>query len=163
MYRSDNYERLQLAKELEGVHQETLSLPPMPKGSYAEVVKGPARRLEGSQRALEIEDALVDAVLADIEAGGAKDALPLLAFTLERLFLEYGGSGRLALSNYEALGRIKGSIEAAIERAFKVADADPAIPNDRVARGVAPPWSNSLARWPRSRHWHCASSRRAVV
>ena len=72
--RSDNYERLQLAKELEGVHQETLSLPPMPKGSYAEVVKGPARRLEGTNRALEIEDALVDALLADIEAGGAKDA-----------------------------------------------------------------------------------------
>ena len=32
--RSDNYERLQLAKELEGVRQEMLSLPPMPKGSY---------------------------------------------------------------------------------------------------------------------------------
>lgn len=40
----------------------------------------------------------------------------------------------LSRANYEALGRIKGSIEAAIERAFKVADADPAIPNDRVAR-----------------------------
>ena len=44
--RSDTYERLQLAKELEGVRQQTLSLPPMPKGSYAEVIKGPARRLE---------------------------------------------------------------------------------------------------------------------
>ena len=55
--RSDNYERLQLAKELEGVRQQTLSLPPMPKGSYAEVIKGPARRLEGTARALKIEDA----------------------------------------------------------------------------------------------------------
>ena len=44
--RSDNYERLQLAPELEGVRQDTFSLPPMPKGSYAEVIKGPARRLE---------------------------------------------------------------------------------------------------------------------
>jgi formylglycine-generating enzyme required for sulfatase activity len=132
--RSDNYERLQLAKDLEGVHQETLSLPPMPKGSYAEVIKGPARRLQSIRRALEIEDTLVDALLADIEAGGAKDNLPLLAFTLERLFLEYGGRGRLALGDYEALGRIKGSIEAAIERALKAADADPAIPRDRAAR-----------------------------
>src|SRR5439155_8190997 len=43
--RSDNYERLQLANELEGVRQETFSLAPMPKGVYAEVIKGPVRRL----------------------------------------------------------------------------------------------------------------------
>src|SRR5262249_11539835 len=86
--RSDNYERLQLAKELEGLRQQTLSLPPMPRGSYAEVIKAPARRLDGTPRALRVEDALVDALLADIEVGGAKDALPLLAFTLERLYDE---------------------------------------------------------------------------
>ena len=38
--RSDNYERLQSAPEFEGLHQETMSLPPMPKGSYAEVICG---------------------------------------------------------------------------------------------------------------------------
>jgi formylglycine-generating enzyme required for sulfatase activity len=132
--RSDNYERLQLASELEGVRQDTLSLPPMPKGSYAEVVKGPARRLDGTTRALDIEDALVDALLGDIEAGGAKDALPLLAFTLERLYGEYRAGGNLKLAHYDALGRVKGSIEAAVERALKAADADPAIPKDRIAR-----------------------------
>jgi len=42
--RSDNYERLQEAKELEDVRLETFSLPPMPKGSYADVIRGPARR-----------------------------------------------------------------------------------------------------------------------
>jgi formylglycine-generating enzyme required for sulfatase activity len=124
--RSDNYERLQLAPELEGVRQDMLNLPPMPKGSYAEVIKGPARWLEGTERALEIEDALVEALLADIEAGGAKDALPLLAFT--------HAGGTLKLGHYDALGRVKGSIEAAVERALKAADADPAIPRDRVAR-----------------------------
>jgi formylglycine-generating enzyme required for sulfatase activity len=133
--RSDNYERLQLAPELEGLRQETLSLPPMPKGSYSEVIKGPARRFEGSERALKIEDGLIDALLADIElGGGAKDALPLLAFTLERLYDEYHAGGSLKLSHYNELGRIKGSIEAAVERAFKTADSDPAIPKDRVAR-----------------------------
>ena len=106
----------------------------MPKGSYAEVIKGPARRLEGTARPLEVEDALVDTLLADIEAGGAKDALPLLAFTLERLYVEYGGDGDLTLADYRSLGGIKGSIEAAVERAFKAADADPAIPKDRLAR-----------------------------
>ena len=132
--RSDNYERLQLAKELEGLRQETLSLPPMPKGSYAEVIKGPARRLEGTERPLEVEDALVNTLLTDIEAGGAKDALPLLAFTLERLYVEHGGDGDLTVAEYRSLGGITGSIEAAVERALKAADADPAIPKDRAAR-----------------------------
>ena len=132
--RSDNYEALQVAEELDGVRQETFSLPPMPKGAYAEVVKGPVQRLQGTPRALAIEDALIDALLSDIDAGGAKDALPLLAFTLERLYGEYHSGGSLKLSQYDALGRVKGSIEAAVERALKEADADPSIPRDRAAR-----------------------------
>jgi formylglycine-generating enzyme required for sulfatase activity len=132
--RSDNYERLQLAKELEGLRQQALSLPPMPRGSYADVIKGPAQRLEGTSRTLRIDDALVDALLADIEAGGAKDALPLLSFTLERLYGEYGATGHLKLEHYEKLGRIKGSIEAAVDRAFRAADADPKVPKDKQAR-----------------------------
>jgi formylglycine-generating enzyme required for sulfatase activity len=132
--RSDNYERLQLAKELEGVRQQMLSLPPMPKGSYAEVIKGPVRRLEGTAHALEIEDGLVDAMLADIEAGPAKDALPLLAFTLERLYGEYHAGGNFKLSHYNKLGRVRGSIEAAVELALKATDADPAITKDRLAQ-----------------------------
>ena len=134
--RSDKYEELQIAKELDGLRQDTFSLPPMPKGSYAEVIKGPAHRLDGTARSLEIEDSLVNALLTDIEAGGAKDALPLLAFTLERLYGEYHSGGSLKLAHYEALGRVKGSIEAAVERALKAADADPAIPRDRAARLV---------------------------
>jgi hypothetical protein len=132
--RSDHYERLQLARELEGVRQQTLSLPPMPRGSYAEVIKGPAQRLERPPRALKIEDALVEALLTDIEAGGAKDALPLLAFTLERLYGEYGATGHLKLEHYEKLGRIEGSIEAAVEQAFRATDADPKVPKDKQAR-----------------------------
>ena len=66
----------------------------MPKGSYAEVIKGPVVRLMETDRKLEIEESLVNALLTDIDAGSAKDALPLLAFMLERLYLECGGSGR---------------------------------------------------------------------
>jgi hypothetical protein len=132
--RSDNYEHLQLAKELEGVKQATLSLPSMPQGAYAEVIKGPAKRLDGTSRALKIEDALVQALLTDIEAGGAKDALPLLAFTLERLYDEYQAGGELKQEQYDQLGGIAGSIEAAVEQAFKEADRNPAIPRDRQTR-----------------------------
>lgn len=134
--RSDSYERLQTADSLQGLRQQALGLPPMPKGAYAEVIKGPARRLDGSKRALKIEEPLVDRLLADIEQGGAKDALPLLAFTLERLYREQGGDGDLRLSEYEELGGVKGSIEAAVERALRAADADPKIPRDRKARLV---------------------------
>jgi hypothetical protein len=111
--RSDNYERLQLAKELEGLRQQALSLPPMPRGSYADVIKGPAQRLEGTSRTLRIDDALVDALLADIEAGGAKDALPLLSFTLERLNGEYGATGHLKLEHYEKLGSLGSTLGVA--------------------------------------------------
>jgi formylglycine-generating enzyme required for sulfatase activity len=132
--RSDGYERLQTAKELADLRQHTLSLPPLPQGAYADVIKGPALRLEETERALRIEDPLVDALLADVETGDAKDALPLLAFTLERLYREHGGDGDLTLAEYEQLGRVKGSIEAAVERALKAAERDPAIPKDTAAR-----------------------------
>src|SRR5262249_26337667 len=132
--RSDAYEQLQLAKPLEGLQQHTFSLAPMPKGSYAEIIKAPATRLDGTPRALKIEEPLADALLVDVEAGGGKDALPLLAFTLERLYLEHGGDGDLRLAEYEQLGRVRGSIEAAVERALNAADTDPAVPKERAAR-----------------------------
>jgi formylglycine-generating enzyme required for sulfatase activity len=132
--RSDSYAHLQEAKLLEGIRKMPFDFGPMPKGSYAEVIKGPALRLEGTKRPLAIEDALVDTLLADIEAGGAKDALPLLAFTLERLYVEHGGDGDMTIAEYRSLGGIQGSIEAAVERALTAADADSAIPKDRVAR-----------------------------
>jgi formylglycine-generating enzyme required for sulfatase activity len=132
--RSDNYERLQEAKALEGIQQSPFNLGPMPRGSYMDVIRGPLRRLDGTPRALKIEDRLIDELLADLEAGGAKDSLPLLAFTLERLYEEYHAAGDLKLEHYEQLGRVQGSIEAAVERTIKAADADPKIPKDRKAR-----------------------------
>jgi formylglycine-generating enzyme required for sulfatase activity len=132
--RSDSYEQLQTAKALDGIRQETMSLPPMPRGAYQRVIEGPAERLRDTPRALEIEAALTQALLADVDAGGGRDALPLLAFTIERLYLEYRGRGRLTLADYKALGGIRGSIEAAIERAMAAADADPRIPRERGAR-----------------------------
>ncbi|MEA3060094.1 MAG: hypothetical protein QOE50_1506, partial [Sphingomonadales bacterium] len=132
--RSDNYERLQLAPQFEGIRKVPFDLGPIPKGSYAEVIKGPALRLEGTPRALKVDDTLVQALLNDIEAGGAKDSLPLIAFTLERLYGEYRAGGHLKLEQYYQLGGIAGSIEAAVEQAFKAADADPRITRDRQAR-----------------------------
>jgi WD40 repeat protein len=132
--RSDSYEQLQTAKALEGVVPQILSLAPMPRGAYQSVIEGPAARLKETDRPLIIQPALTQALLSDIEDGGGRDALPLLAFTLERLYLEYGARGSLTLEDYDALGRIKGSIEAAVGRAFVAADNDPRIPRDKDAR-----------------------------
>jgi hypothetical protein len=132
--RSDSYERLQTAKALEGIPQQTLSLSPMPRSSFRTIIEGPAQRLKETDRPLIIEPALTQALLADIEEGGGSDTLPLLAFTLERLYLEYGARGCLTFADYDALGRIKGSIESAVERALLAADKDARIPKDHEAR-----------------------------
>jgi hypothetical protein len=41
--------------------------------------------------------------LADLEAGTG-DALPLLAFTLEQLYLDHRQTGRLRLDDYKKVG-----------------------------------------------------------
>jgi hypothetical protein len=150
--RSDSYDALQSAKALEGLRQVAFSLLPMPRGAN-DVIEGPARRVEEAGGKLAIEPALTQRLLIDIEAG-AGDALPLLAFTLEQLYLDYRRTGALRLVDYEKFGGIKGAIDAAVERALVRADADPRIPRDREARlallrrGLIP-WLAASTRTPR--------------
>lgn len=132
--RSDSYEPLQAARALEGIRQHTYSLPPMPRGSYGELILGPVRRLAETAGPFVIEDKLVDALLSDIEECDAKDSLPLLAFTMERLYRDEGGSGDLKLSEYQATGRIRGAIETAVKQALNAADNNPNIPRDTRER-----------------------------
>jgi tetratricopeptide (TPR) repeat protein len=116
----------------------------MPQGAYHSVIEGPAARLNGTNRELKIEAALTQQLLEDIEKGGNKDALPLLAFTMERLYLEYASSGDLTLKEYQEMGGIEGAIEAAVELALDSAEKDPSLPNDRASliallrRGLIP-------------------------
>lgn len=166
--RSDSYEQLQSVRELEGIHQDTLTLPPMPKGSFGEVIKGPAQRLDQAARELsnspapgarlpcrlKIDEPLVEALLTDLEkgvaadggygsevSGDAKDTLPLLAFTLERLFLAFRGRGcgtaeglTLTVDDYRQLGGVCGAINAAVAQVMECADRDLAVPRDEATR-----------------------------
>ena len=132
--RSDSYNDLEHAKPLEGLAQSTLPLLPMPRGDYKDVIEGPARRCIEAGGRLTIEPQLTESLLGDIEKGGGKDALPLLAFTLEQLYREYGAAGALRLADYENFGGIQGAIERSVERALKAADNDPRIPRDRTVR-----------------------------
>ena len=132
--RSDSYDRLETAKALEGIRQRTFPLLPMPRGAYQTVIEGPAARLKNTNRSLAIEPRLTQRLLEDIEKGGGSDALPLLAFTLEQLYLDYGGGGALKLADYHTFGGIRGAIEAAVGRALVQSDNDPRIPRDRDGR-----------------------------
>ena len=133
--RSDSFDQLQARPELADTQPHHLiDLPPVPAGAFGDIIRGPARRVSAAGRKLSMDETLVDALLADIEVGGTKDALPLLAFTLERLYIDYGADGDLQLNEYERLGRIRGAIEAAVEQALVKADGNAAIPRDRAAR-----------------------------
>ena len=125
--RSDSFEILQSDLTLGNMRMDVFSLAPIQIGSFRDVIQGPAR-----VAGLEIEPALVDRLLAD--SGNVQNSLPLLSFTLERLYREFLAGKVITLADYEALGGFAGSIETAIETALKDADADPAVPKDRAAR-----------------------------
>ncbi|TAY06365.1 TIR domain-containing protein [Rhizobium ruizarguesonis] len=132
--RSDAFEQLQSEVAFAEAPATPFNLPPLPLGSYQAVIEGPAERLKESERPLTVEPALTAALLNDLEEGGTKDSLPLLAFTLERLFTEHGGDGALRLSEYLHLGRLKGSIEAAAARVINSREVSDRVPEGSAAR-----------------------------
>jgi WD40 repeat protein len=129
--RADAYELLQTAQQLEGVQQIPFNVPPLAATDYRSVIEGPAEKASEANRPLTIEPRLVKALIGDAQGS---DALPLLGFTLERLYAEHGGDGNLTLSDYRALRGVQGSIEAAVAEAFADPDATPPIPADAGKR-----------------------------
>ena len=160
--RSDAYDELERARPLEGLPQSTLPLLPMPRGAYLEVIEGPVRRFVAAGGTLSIDSRLTQALLGDLEDGGGSDALPLLAFTLEQLFLEYGATGAMRHADYVAFGGLRGAIDKAVARAFarRRRPADPARPEG--ARSPLATWAHSLARWHRSGFANAAPQHRAT-
>ena len=140
--RSDRYELLQAQAGFAEVKRTLFDLPPIAPAEFKAVIEGPAARVVEAGGRLAIDPALTERLIAD--AAGA-DALPLLSFTLERLFTDYGTDGRLTLAEYSKLGGVQGSIEAAIEQAFAEPGRSPAIPaakEDQLAslRAAFIPW-----------------------
>jgi hypothetical protein len=129
--RSDRYELMQAEPRLAGLKRELFDLAPIPPAEFKSVIEGPARRVVAAGGSLAIEPALTERLVAD--AQGA-DAMPLLAFTLERLYADYGSAGRLTLADYGKLGGVQGSIEAAVAGALAEPGRAPAIPADREAQ-----------------------------
>lgn len=88
------------------------------------VTEGPAARATAAGRKLIVKPGLTEQLLKDAEGA---DALPLLAFILERLLIEHGADGNLCLDEYEVLDGLKGAIEAAITEALGDPDRAPVI------------------------------------
>ena len=130
--RSESYATLQTDRRLDALKAALFPLNPIPPTEFKAVIEGPASRATTAGRKLTIEPALTEQLLRDAEG---RDALPLLAFTLERLFLEYGGDGSLRLDEYiNQLGGIQGALEAAVQDAFADPFRAPAIPAERSER-----------------------------
>ncbi len=132
--RSDSYDRLQRAAPLAELTQQTQSLPPLPSGEFARVIEGPATRVAAAGGKLRIDPLLTRALMEDLQAAAGADSLPLLAFTLEHLWREFGVGGEITRRDYVASGKVGGAIDRAVARAFRAADADPRLPTDPIVR-----------------------------
>ncbi|MBK8278480.1 MAG: hypothetical protein IPK92_22370 [Nitrospira sp.] len=127
--RSDSYEPLQIHPALRQAAREQFDLLPIVRDDYKEVILKPAERATMAGRKLTVDPDLVKALRE--EAEGA-DALPLIAYTLERLFVEHGSDGDLRLDEYQTFGGVKGALDSAIASALRNPSHDPKIPDEEV-------------------------------
>jgi formylglycine-generating enzyme required for sulfatase activity len=122
--RSDSYEPFQNGWMRE--NQTLFALPAVSAGAFKEIIEGPARL---AKPPLDLAPALTQQLLSDLTAA---DALPLLAFTLERLNSRQAGGGKLTLADYqEKLGGLAGAIASAVEA---VLGAPPSAGQLKLAR-----------------------------
>jgi len=128
--RSDMLPVMQNHPALQRMAQVLFSLPAMPASEFKAVIEGPAQRHTAAVKPLSVTPQLTEILVT--EAQGA-DALPLLALTLDWLYREFssGQGTKLDLPQYDQIGRVRGVINKAVERAFAQPDQAPAIPADR--------------------------------
>jgi formylglycine-generating enzyme required for sulfatase activity len=127
--RSDSFPEMQSHRVFRGLEARGYDLRTMPVFRFDTVVEEPARRY-----GVQVDAALVDALMQDAPKA---DALPLLAFALQRLWDQYANSGTLTKEHYDKFGGLTGLIEDAAERALY---------------GVAPQDQTTLPSTPPSQH-----------
>ena len=120
------------------VAPEMQALPPLSPIAYRDVIAKPADVYTQRVRRLAVEPVLADRLALNATGG---DALPLLAFTLERLFEKFGADGNLTLARYEGMGGVGGSIDRALADAMRQAGA--AGSEENLRRLIVP----GLATW----------------
>ncbi|UOY03819.1 toll/interleukin-1 receptor domain-containing protein [Blastococcus sp. PRF04-17] len=100
------------------------TIAPLRRDALRAVVEKPAR-LAG----IEVDDALVDRLVADTDSG---DALPLLAYTLAELAEGIPRGGRLLAGRYEQLGGVQGALVRQADAALETAVSSGGLPAEQV-------------------------------
>ena len=108
--RTDSFPELQAHPRFQGLEARGYDLRTLPVFRFDDVAEDPAARY-----GVEVDPALTDALMEDAPG---KDALPLLAFALQRLWDQFHVSGKLTHGDYTAMGGLSGLIEDAAERAL---------------------------------------------
>ena len=129
--RSDSFERFQIEPSVQRIQSRLFNLPPISPSEFKSVIEGPAARSTAAGTKLVLEPALTERLLQETQG---QDALPLLAFTLERLYLDHGVDGDLLLSEVRNDGRrariARGRRRCRLCRSGR----NPAIPADKLER-----------------------------
>jgi formylglycine-generating enzyme required for sulfatase activity len=129
--RTDSFPELQRHRRFQKLEARGYDLRALPVFRFDNVVEEPAKRYS-----VEVSNALVDSLMDDAPK---EDALPLLAFALQRLWRQYAASGVLTRDNYDKVGGLRGLIEDAAERALRGL-----APNEDVALPPGPPSRHRL-------------------
>ncbi len=108
--RTDSFPELQAHPRFQGLEARGYDLRTLPVFRFDDVAEHPAARY-----GVEVDPALTDALMEDAPG---KDALPLLAFALQRLWDQFHVSGKLTHADYISMGGLSGLIEDAAERAL---------------------------------------------
>jgi formylglycine-generating enzyme required for sulfatase activity len=109
--RTDSFSELQRHRRFQNLKARGYDLRAVPVFRFESVVVEPAKRY-----GVQIDEELVSALINDAPD---EDALPLLAFTLQRLWDRYAASGAITKDNYASVGGLKQLIEDAAERALR--------------------------------------------
>ena len=110
--RTDSFPELQSHPRFRDMESWGYDLRSLPIFKFDDVVEKPAQRY-----GVHVDHDLIDALMEDAPQ---KDALPLLAFAIQRLWDQYAGGDdqTLSLKNYNDMGRLTGLIDGAAERAL---------------------------------------------
>lgn len=132
--RSDAYQRLQTSRAFSATAHVPFSVGPMSEASFKEVVVGPAEVLNrNTGRKLQLKQDFVDTLLGDVISDGGVDKMPLLAFVMERMFLDHGGDDVITLDEYRQSGGIGGAVDKAVNDALAAFIHSPDDPKGREA------------------------------